>query len=564
MQRFPILLAALCLLGAPLAQAEPKPQAALYPHGMVVAANPLAAKAGQEVLKAGGNAVDAAVAVQAVLGLVEPQSSGIGGGAFMSFYDARTGKVTAYNGRESAPAAATPEFFLKSDGTPMPLFEAILSGRSTGPPGAVALLGLAHQQHGKLAWSRLFDGPRKLASEGFVISPRLGGYIESPIPQARAPDMLAYFTKPDGTKYKTGDVLKNPVYAATLATLAVKGPRALYEGPIAEHIAARVQKDPGGVLTVADIKAYRAKASEALCRPYRIYVVCAPPSPSGGPALLEMLGLLARTDIDKRGPSDPRAWLEIAEAERLGYADRDRYLGDPDFVREPVTGLLSDGYLDERARLIGERAGPAPQPGNPPGATLAGLDASQEPGGTSHMVVVDKWGNAVSMTTTVESVFGSGRMVDGFVLNNQLTDFSFLPKDREGRPAANAVAPGKRPRSAMSPVVVLDRQGHFVAALGSPGGGAIPAYNLKTLVGVLDWKLTMQQAISMPNLIANGDRFNGEADKFAPGVVQGLAERGVNLVSGRGENSGLHGVLVRDGALEGGADPRREGVALTD
>ncbi len=324
-----------------------------------------------------------------------------------------------------------------------------------------------------------------------------------------------------------------------------------------------MQKDSGGVLSTDDLKAYHALASPALCRPYRIYVVCAPPSPSGGPALLEMLGLLERTDIDRRGPEDPKAWFEMAQAMRLAYADRDRYLGDPAFVDEPVAGLLSPDYLDQRARLIGDTAGPAPQPGTPPGAKIAGVDATREAGGTSHFVVADRWGNVVSMTTSVESVFGSGRMTHGFVLNNQLTDFSFLPTDRQGRPAANAVAPGKRPRSAMTPVIVLDSKGRFLAALGSPGGPAILAYNLKALVGVLDWKLSMQQAVALPNLIAIGDRFAGETSRFSPAVVQGLAALGIPIGEGRGENSGLHGVMARDGGLEGGADPRREGVALS-
>jgi gamma-glutamyltranspeptidase/glutathione hydrolase len=558
-----LALALALLVAAPQANAKPRPSPG-YPHGMVVAANPLAAQAGLEVLKAGGDAADAAVAIQAVLGLVEPQSSGVGGGAFMTFYDAKTGKVTAYNGREAAPAKAGPDFFLGSDGKPMPFFQGILSGKSTGPPGAIALLGLAHDQHGRLPWRQLFGGAERLAENGFAVSPRLQGFINAPVPQASQPDALAYFTKPDGTKYKAGDILKNPAYAKTLKALAEGGSRALYEGPLADDIAARVQKDPGGVLTVADLRAYHAKATDALCRPYRIYVVCVPPSPSGGVGLLEMLGLLARTDIDKRGPADPKAWLELAEAQRLAYADRDRYLGDPDFITEPTAGLLSDAYLDQRAKLIGDKAGPAPMPGNPPGAPAAGADATREPGGTSHFVVVDRQGNVASMTTSVESIFGSGRMVDGFFLNNQLTDFSFSPRDAAGRPAANAVAAGKRPRSAMTPVIVLDRSGALVAALGSPGGGAILAYNLKTLVGVLDWKLTMQQAIALPNLIAQGDRFNGEMDKFAPGVVQGLSGMGVNVTAGRAENSGLHGVIVRGGSLQGGADPRREGVVLTD
>ena len=543
---------------------HPQVRQAAQGRAMVTAANPLAAEAGIEILKKGGNAVDAAVAIQAVLGLVEPQSSGVGGGAFLTYYDAKTHQVTAYSGRETAPAAAGPDFFLGPDGKPMPFFQAILSGKSTGAPGAVAMLGLAHEQHGRLPWRQLFADAAALAETGFKVSPRLAGYANGNFPQAKAPDIAAYLSKPDGTRVQVGDLLKNPAYAQTLRTLAAEGPRALYEGPIAQDIAARVQKDPGGVLTTADLAAYRSKATPGLCAPYRIYVVCTAQPPSSGVNLLEMLGLLARTDIDKRGPADPIAWFEIAQAERLAYADRDRWVGDPDFVKVPAEGLLSPQYLDERARLIGQAAGPAPAPGLPPGAPAAGADATREPGGTSHFVIVDHEGNVVSVTTSVESVFGSGRMVDGFVLNNQLTDFSFSPADREGRPAANAVAAGKRPRSTMSPVIVLDRRGRFVAALGSPGGGAILAYNLKTLVGVLDWKLTMQQAIALPNLIANGDQYGAEVEKFAPGVVEGLQARGITLKPGRGENSGLHGVIVRGGRLEGGADPRREGVVLTD
>ena len=557
-----LLSAALGLAVTTSAFAQAKP-GQVYPHGMVVAANPLAAEAGRKVLERGGDAIDAAVAVQAVLGLVEPQSSGLGGGAFLLYFDGKTHKLTAYNGREAAPAAATPAFFLGPDGRPMQFFQAILGGRSTGPPGAVAMLGLAQQQHGRLAWKDLFGGPEQLASDGFPVSPRLESESQAPLPQTSAPDVKAYFTKADGQHVRAGDILKNPAYAATLRTLAAEGPRALLEGHIAADIAARVDRDPGAVLTTADLKAYHPEATEALCRPYRIYVVCVPPSPSGGPALLEMLGLLARTDIDRRGPADAKAWFEMAQAERLAYADRDRYLGDPAFVKEPVQGLLSPAYLDARAKLIGDTAGPAPLPGDPPGAPANGKDGTREAGGTSHFVVADRWGNVVSMTTSVESIFGSGRMVDGFVLNNQLTDFSFSPTDAQGRPAANRVEAGKRPRSAMTPVVVL-KDGRFFATLGSPGGPSILAYNLKALVGILDWRLSMQQAVSLPNLIANGDRYGAEVEGLGPQVVRGLAERGMAFATGRGENSGLHGIMARGGTLEGGADPRREGVALAD
>ena len=317
-----------------------------------------------------------------------------------------------------------------------------------------------------------------------------------------------------------------------------------------------------GTMALADLAAYKAHESEALCRPYRAYTVCVPNAPSGGPATLEGLGLLERSDITAHGPTDPRGWYVLSQAERLMYADDMRYVADPAFVKVPVAGLLDPAYLDERAKLIGDHAGPAPAPGHPAGAPNYGPDHTKEPGGTSSFAIVDQWGNVAVMTTTVESLLGDGRMVDGFFLNNQLTDFSFSPKDKDGSPAANAVGPRKRPRSSMAPTLVLDRKGHFVAAVGSPGGLAIPSYVLKALVGVLDWKLSMQDAINLPNMIALGDIYIAEPSKFPPGVVDGLAQRGITIHGGfAAEASGLHGVIMRNGRLEGGADPRREGIA---
>jgi gamma-glutamyltranspeptidase/glutathione hydrolase len=537
-------------------------KASFAPHAMVAAANPLAVEAGLAVLRRGGSAMDAAVAVQAVLGLVEPQSSGVGGGTYFIYYDAKTHKVTAYDGRETAPKASGSDLFLGPDGKPLPFFSAILSGHSQGVPGAIGALALAQSQHGKLPWKSLFGDAERLATDGFVVSPRLAGMIAGPFPQNSAPDVTAYFTKPDGTKYKAGDVLKNPAYAETLRRIAAEGPSALYTGQIAADFVERTHQDPlPGALTLADFAAYKPRTAGALCRPYRIYTVCTPQDPSGGSALLEALGILAHTDIAKRGPDDPQAWFEFAQASRLAYADRDRYIGDPAFVKVPTEGLLDPGYLAERAKLIGTEAKPGVTFGHPRGAPAVGKDATKEPGGTSHMVIVDPEGNALSMTTTVESIFGSGRMVDGFFLNNQLTDFSFDPKNRDGTPAANAPAGGKRPRSSMAAVIVLDRQGRLVAALGAPGGPAIIAYNLKALIGVLDWNLSMQEAVSLPNLVAHGDTYVAELTKFSPALVDALAKRGVHLTHGYAEESGLHGVIVRAGGLEGGADPRREGVA---
>jgi gamma-glutamyltranspeptidase/glutathione hydrolase len=537
----------------------------ITPHAMVTAANPLAANAGLKVLRAGGSAMDAAVAVQAVLGLVEPQSSGLGGGAFMVYYDAKTKRVTAYDGREVAPMGARPDMFLGPEGKPLPFGQAILSGRSAGVPGAIAMLYLAHKEHGRLAWSGLFGEAEQLATDGFVVSPRLDFMIHlRAAPQPGAPDAVRYFGKPDGTELKAGDVLKNPAYAETLKLVAAEGPNAILTGRIAHDIVQRLSEDPlPGAMTMADLAAYKPHESEALCRPYRIYLVCTSQAPSGGPALLEELGLIEHTDVAQRGPADAQGWLEIAEAERLMYADRDKYEGDPAFVSYPLEGLLDRGYLAERAKLIGDAAGPAPTPGHPAGVTVPyGPDRTREPGGTSHFVIVDAEGNVVSMTTTVESIFGDGRMVDGFFLNNQLTDFSFAPKDSDGAPAANAVGPGKRPRSSMAPNIILDGHRDFVAAVGSPGGNAIPAFVLKAIVGFIDWKLPMQQALDLPNLVARGAGFYSEPSRFPPGVVAALAAKGVSLRAGGAEGSGLHGIMKVKGGYEGGADDRREGVAV--
>jgi gamma-glutamyltranspeptidase/glutathione hydrolase len=524
-----------------------------HPGGMISAANPMAVEAGLKVLRAGGDAMDAAVAVQATLGLVEPQSSGLGGGAFMTYYDAKTKQVTAYDGRETAPAGATPTLFYGPDGKPLPFGVAVASGRSTGAPGAIAMLAMAHADHGKLAWKDLFGEAERLARNGFPIPGRMAAEGS----RDPRPDIQAYL----GGK-KAGDILKNVAYADTVHQIALHGPSALLTGKVAADIAARIHQDPiPGTLSAADIGSYKPIKEEALCRPYRVYVVCVPPAPSGGPGVLMALGIYGNTDIAAGGPNNERSWFIFAEGQRLMYADRDKYVGDPAFVPVPTTGLLDPAYLKGRAALIGEKAVPR-LPGNPAGAQARGPDATREPGGTSHFVVIDGAGNAVSITTTVEGPFGSGRMVDGFVLNNQLTDFSFSPTDPDGSPAANAVAAGKRPRSSMAPVIILDQNRRLVAAFGSPGGNAIPAYNLKALVGFVDWKLPLQDAFNLPNLIARGPVTQAETDKFAPGVVAALEARGMNLRGGGAEGSGLHGVVVKDGKLEGAADLRREGVAL--
>lgn len=567
LRRLSVVLIAGLLSSTPLASRArtASPSAEARPRqAMVAAAHPLAVEAGLEVLRRGGSALDAAVAVEAMLGLVEPQSSGLGGGGFILYFDAASGTVSAYNGRETAPAAATPDMFLDDAGRPLSRREAMLSGRATGAPGAVPVLALAHAAHGRLAWDSLFNKTITMAEDGFTITPRLAEHIHGTFPQADAPDVRAYFSRPDGSRMQAGDRLVNPPYAATLRRIAAEGPDALQRGQIAEAIARRTADSPlAGTLTTEDIAAYQAQAVAPVCGPYRVYIICAPPPPSSGAGLVQLMALLDRTDIAERGPADPVAWVRFAEASRLMYADRDRYFGDPDFVDVPVAGLLDPAYLDARAALIGPRAaGTPPAHGEPAGIVVPGPDATAEPGGTTHFVVVDFDGNAVSMTATVESYFGSGRMVHGFFLNNQMTDFSFRPTDPDGTPAANAVAGGKRPRSSMAPVIVLDREGRLVAALGSPGGNAILAYNAKALVGLLAWDLPLVEAFSLPNLVARGDSFNGEASRFAPAVRNGLERRGITVRSGSGEASGLHGAVVGPDGLTGAADPRREGVAI--
>ena len=525
----------------------------------VAAANPLAVAAGMAVLQRGGSAVDAAVAVQAVLGLVEPQSSGLGGGAFLMHFDAATGEVTAYDGRETAPATATDRLFYE-DGRPLGFAEAVLSGRSTGVPGVVAMLGQAQQDHGSLAWGDLFADARALARDGFIVSPRLAGFIAAPAGQARTRWAEAYFTRPDGGRYVAGDRLRNPAYAGTLARIAEGGAAAFYSGPVADGIAATVAEAPRpGGLTGADLAAYRPVERGALCRPYRIYVICVPPPPSSGVALLQLLAMAEQTpDID-RGPDSAAAWTAFAQLQRLMYADRNRYVADPGFVGVPVAGLLDPGYVAGRAALAPGLTGAAPA-GTPPGGVFRAPDATAEPAGTSHFVIVDAAGNAVSMTTTVESVFGSGRMSGGFFLNNQLTDFSFEPTQSDGGPVANAVAAGKRPRSSMSPVIILDRRGRLVGAMGSPGGSSILAYNARALIAVLDWNLPVQAAFDLPNLVAKGDGFGADTERFAARLAADLAARGIVLRPNASENSGLHGGIWRDGRWDGGADDRREGV----
>jgi gamma-glutamyltranspeptidase/glutathione hydrolase len=564
------VLAAGLVACAPLAAQQPsaarQPTAeapAVARTAGVAAANPLAVEAGLQVLRAGGSAADAAVAVQAMLGLVEPQSSGIGGGAFLLYFDAATKRITAYDGRETAPAAATPSLFLDDSGEPLPYRDAVLSGRSTGVPGALAMLGALHARHGTLPWQLLLKPALIAADTGFVVPQRLARFANGKSPQSAQPDVRALFARADGSAVQAGDLLRNPAYAATLQHISRQGPRALLEPPLRDAIIERTHAAPrGGSLTARDFDDYQPRIGEPVCGPFLVYVVCVPPPPSSGVALLQLLAILEAKQIDRFEQTDAEAWYLFAEASRLMYADRDKYVADPAFIDVPVEGMIDAEYVGRRAALIGAVAGPPPDAGVP-APIQRGADASVEATGTSSFVVVDSQGNVASATTTVESLFGSGRAVGGFMLNNQLTDFSFRP-EIDGAPVANAVAGGKRPRSSMAPVIVVDREGQLVAALGSPGGTAILAYNAKALVGLLAWELPLQQAIELPNLIARGEEYFGEVSKFSPQILAELGERGITVKSGRGEESGLHGIVfTADGGTVGAADPRREGVWRT-
>lgn len=555
----------------------------------VAAANPLATDAGYQVLKAGGSAVDAAIAVQLVLGLVEPQSSGIGGGAFL--LHAAGSKVEAYDGRETAPAAATESLFLQPDGTPMAFYDAVVGGRAVGTPGAIRMLELAHQEHGKLPWASLFTPAITLADQGFAVSPRLHTLLHNEKYLRADPEARAYFYNASGQPWPVGHVLKNPAYAQVLRALARDGSKALHEGEIAHAIVQKVRghaTNPG-VLSLQDLAAYRPKKREALCHDWnmpataisamaRSYRVCGfPPPGSGGIAVGQILGILAQTPaasmpLDAQGL--PTAdWLHFyTEAARLAFADRALHVADPDFVQPPGGSwltLLNPRYLADRARLIGAQSMKVAQPGKPaPERSGYGPMATQIEYGTSHISIVDAFGNALAMTTTIEDQFGSRQMVQGFLLNNELTDFSMAPTSADGQPVANRVQPGKRPRSSMAPTLVFDKaSGQLLMSAGSPGGAQIIHYTAKTVWGVFGWGLTPQQAINLPNFSSLNGPSLLEEGHFPPATVQALRQRGAD-VKEQQLTSGLQAIIRGEAHGKvfwfGGADPRREGVVMGD
>lgn len=545
-------------------------------HSMVAAANPLAADAGLRMLRQGGTAIDAAIAAQMVLCLVEPQSSGIGGGAFLMYFDGK--RVQSFDGRETAPAAATERLFQTPEGKAMPFEAGVVGGRSVGAPGVLRMLELAHRQHGKLPWAALFAPAIRLAEDGFALSPRLYSALKADQYLALDPVAAAYFYDAEKQPWPVGHVLKNPALAATLGEIARGGADAFYQGHIAQDIAAKVAghaSNPGR-LTAADIAGYQPRVRAPVCSDYRRWTVCGmPPPSSGGIAIGQMLGILEAKDIRPDAPAAGAVGLDaihlFSEAGRLAYADRNRYVADTDFVPLPgagVAAMLDKGYLAQRAALIGKRSMGRASPGTPPGMQVAwGADTARDRPSTSHLAVVDKFGAGLSMTTTVEDVFGSRQMVDGFLLNNQLTDFSFDAADADG-PIANRVQAGKRPRSSMAPTLVFDKASKkLLLATGSPGGSAIINYVAKVLVGTLDWDLNVQQAISLPNFGSRNGPTELEAGRVPEGLPEALRARGheVRVIE---QNSGLQGIM-RVGAQGrgrwfGGADPRREGAVRGD
>ncbi len=531
---------------------------------MAVAANPLAADAGRAVLRDGGSAVDAAIAMQLVLGLVEPQSSGLGGGAFITTFDAASGRVHSYDGRETAPAAAHAQLFLRN-GRPLPFVEAVNSGLSVGTPGLLRVLELAHQRHGRLPWARLFAPAMALAERGFPVSARLHRQIAGNRGLQAQEPARAYFY-PDGQAAPVGHLLKNPAYADVLRRVAQQGADAFYQGEIAVDIAAAVHAHARpGTLAAVDLAAYRALERAPACGAYRAYRICGmgPPS-SGAITVLQMLGMLAQHQPATMQPMSREAVHYFSEAGRLAYADRERYIADPAFVDVPLAALLDPRYLDWRGAQIDSRLSMGVAQAGDPVQLLQqrGHGEAADVPSTTHLVAVDAQGNGVSMTSTIESEFGSKIFVRGFLLNNQLTDFSLSPVDAQGRPVANRVEAGKRPRSAMAPLVVL-RDGRLQLLLGSPGGSSIINFVAKTLIGVLDWQLDIQQAIALPNM---GSR-NRDTELERGSVLESLRED----LRGQGHRvnimplpSGLHAIMVTPDGLAGGADPRREGVAAGD
>ncbi|SBO11523.1 Gamma-glutamyltranspeptidase precursor [Vibrio mediterranei] len=534
---------------------------------MVTAANPEATQVGAEVLARGGNAVDAMVAVQLMLGLVEPQSSGIGGGSFLVYWDANKQRLTTYDGRETAPSAANGDLFLDEKGKPLKFYDAVVGGRSVGTPGTVKLLWDVHQKYGALDWDEVVLPIAQKAEQGFTISERLSMLIENDVDfLARHPTTAAYFLNKDGTPKTQGTLLKNPDYAQTLRTIAEKGSDGFYKGPVATAMVNAVQKEAAsnpGKLSLADLANYQVKNRQAVCAPYKQYDVCGMGPPSSGALTLgQILMLTEPFKLNELGSNNPTSWQILADASRLAFADRGLYMADSDFFDVPVKGLLDQKYIAERSALITpNEALQKVSAGSPPAVKTVQLaqDKAIELPSTTHFNIVDSQGNVISMTSSIENVFGSRVMAAGFLLNNELTDFSFVA-NKDGKPVANRVEANKRPRSSMAPTIVMHDDKPYLA-IGSPGGSRIIGYVAQSIIAHVDWGMDIQQAIDQPRMINRFGAMDVEINTPLADYAQQFEAMGYS-VNKRDLNSGLHAIRITETGLEGAADPRREGVAL--
>lgn len=543
------------------------PQPALAEKGAVSAADPRAAEAGQLILRQGGSAADAALAMMLALTVVEPQSSGIGGGGFFVYHDAKRGQPATIDGRETAPAALREDRFLKPDGTPLPFRDAFLGGHSVGVPGNIALAAKAHEKWGRLPWAQLFAPAIRLAEQGYVVTPRLAGVIAQMAPLWTGLDATKAIYFENGRPKTAGEVIRNPALAKTLRQIARHGPKAFYQGQIAKEIAAAVSNAPQNPapLTRADLAGYQAKERPPVCVLYRIYKLCGmgPPS-SGATTVFQILGMVERFDLKALGKEDPKAWHLIAEAMRLAYADRDKYLGDSDFVDVPVAGLLDKNYIASRSALISETSVlPRYDAGLPPGAPVRTAAVPGEVSGTTHFVAVDRAGNVASMTSTVEGPFGSQLVAAGMVLNNELTDFSFVPS-KEGAPVANRPQAGKRPLSSMAPTIVYDAAGQPIFVVGAAGGKRIIMQVAKTLIAHLDWGLSAREAIAAPNLWFAGENVIVESGTFLADKADKLAGFGRPVLANPIMPSKANAAERTPQGWVGAADPRSDGVGLSE
>ncbi len=533
--------------------------------GIASSADPRATEAGAEILAKGGSAADAAMAMMLALTVVEPQSSGIGGGGFLVHYDADGGKISTINGRETAPAAATPQRFTDANGKPIPFLQAFPGGKSVGVPGNIRLMAEAHRKWGKLKWAEIFKPAIRLADKGFVVNQTLESrlaMIQRLWPQFETARSIYWV---DGKPAKAGMRLRNPELAKTLKLIARKGPDAFYTGAIANSIVDTVTKSPvaPGDMTLTDLAAYKAIEQNAVCAPYRVYVICgmAPPS-SGATTVLQILGTLERFDMRAMGKDDPKSWFLIGQAMQLAYADREKYLGDSSFVQVPVAGLIDKAYLAERSAMIDPAKARADYPaGKPPGAMPRTAAISGEVAGTTHFSAVDAKGSIANMTSTIEGPFGSQLIAGGFFLNNELTDFTFAP-EKDGAPVANRVEGGKRPLSSMAPTIVFNREGKPVLALGSAGGKRIIMHVTKTLIGVLDFGLPLKEAIALPNIYFGGGALLVEEKTDLASMAQQLANFG-QAVKPEDLGSKVNGLQLVDGKWTGAADPRSEGNVIS-